>query len=99
MFFMMTETWPTKSTAAVGKIAVEVLAKAPPPHVKRLGIYIAAGGDGFKVYNLYEIEGGHVEEGIRELNKGLVPFYSVEGWKYTLEPLMTPEEALPMLGL
>ena len=99
MFFMVTMTYPTKSSVQVGKVAVGTLAKAPPPHVERLGIYTAAGGDGFKAYSLYEVEGEHVEEGIRELTKRFVPFYSVEGWKYTLEPLMGVEESLATIGL
>jgi len=99
MFFMVTHMYPTKSTAEVAKVAVGVLAKAPPPYVKRLGQYITAGSDGFKTYALYEIEKGHVEEGFKELNKRLVPWFNIEGWKFTVEPLMTPEEAIPMLGL
>jgi len=99
MFLMVTQTYPTKSVAAVGKVAMGVLAKALPPYVKRLGPYIAAGGDGIKSYSLYEIEKGQVEEGIKEVNKRLVAFFNIEGWKYTLEPLMTAEEALPLIGL
>ena len=99
MFFMVTQTYPTKSVAEVGKVGMETLAKAPPPHVKRLGIYIAAGGDGMKTYILYEIEKGQVEEGIKELNKRYVAYFNIEGWKFTVEPLMTVEEALPLIGL
>ena len=64
-----------------------------------LGIYVAAGGDDLKSYSLYEIEKGHEEEGAKEVNKRLVPFFNIEGWKFTWEPLMTPEEALPLIGL
>jgi len=97
MFLMVTQTYPTKSVAEVAKVGMEVLAKAPPPHVKRLGVYIAPGGDGMKSYGLYEIEKGHVDEGVKELNKGFVAFFNIEGWKFTLEPLMTPEEAVSLL--
>jgi len=96
---MVTMTYPTKSTVQVGKVAVGMLAKAPPPYVKRLGLYIAPGGDGIKNYSLYEIEKGQVEEGIMELNKRFVAYFNIEGWKYTIEPLMAPEEALAMIGL
>ena len=99
MFVMVTHTYPFKSAVQVGKVGVEVLAKAPPPHVERLGTYVTTGGDGLKVYVLHEIEKGHVQEGIKELTKRMVPFYSIEGWKYTLETLMTAEEALPLIGL
>ena len=99
MLLMLTQTYPTKSVAAVAKVGMEVLAKAPPPHVKRLGVYITPGSDGMKSYTLYEIEKGHVDEGFKELNKNLVAFFKIEGWKYTVEPLLTVEEAVPMLGL
>ena len=99
MLFMVTMTYPTKSTVQVGKVAVGMLSKALPPYVKILGIYIAPGGDGIKNYDLYEIEKGHVEEGIKELNKRFVAYFNIEGWKHTIEPLMSAEEALPMLGL
>ncbi len=99
MFFMMTQTYPFKSAAEVGKVGVKVLAKAPPPYVKRLGIYITAGGDGVKSYVLYEVERGHVEEGIKELSDRFALFFNIEGWKYTLEPLATVEESLARVGL
>ena len=99
MFVMVTSTYPTKSSVQVGKVAVETLAKAPPPYVKRLGPYVTAGGDGIKAYTLYEIEKGHVEEGIVEVTKRMVPYFSIEGYKYTLETLLTAEEALPLIGL
>ena len=99
MLFMLTETWPTESTAKVGKVGVEVLAKAPPPYVKTLGIYIATGGEGMKAYNMYAVEKGHVDEGYKELLKVYTPFFSIEGYKVTVEPLLTPEEALSLIGL
>jgi len=99
MFLMITQTYPTKSVAEVGKVGMELLSKAPPPYVKRLGVYIVPGGDGMKTYILYEIEKGQVEEGIKELNKRYVAYFNIEGWKFTVEPLMTVEEALPLIGL
>jgi len=99
MFFMMTETYPTKSIAEAGKVAVEAYTKAPPPHVKTLGLYIAPGGDGVKSYALYEIEKGHVDEGYKGLLKVYVPFFNIEGWKFAVEPVLSVEEALPLVGL
>jgi len=96
---MVTSTYPTKSAVQMGKVAVEILAKAPPPYVKRLGPYVTAGGDGIKVYTLWDIEKGHLEEGIKEVTKRMVPYFSIEGYKYTLETLLTVEEALPLIGL
>jgi len=48
MFFMVTETYPTKSSVEAGEVAVEAYTKAPPPYVKTLGLYVAPGGDGVK---------------------------------------------------
>ena len=99
MFVMLTMIWPTKSSVEVGKVAVESLAKALPPYMERLGPYVAAGGDGIKAYTLYEIEKGHVQEGLIEVSKRMVPYFSAEGYKFTLETLLTVEEALPLVGL
>jgi len=99
MLFMLTMTWPTKSSGEVGKVAVENLAKASPPHVKSLGLYLTPGGDGMKAYVLYEIEKGHIDEGFKEVTKRHVPYFSIEGWRYTIEPLLSVEEALPLVGL
>ena len=99
MLFMVTETWPTESSVEVGKVAVGALAKALPSYIKRLGPYVTPGGDGMKAYVLYEIEKGHVDEGFKEVTKRHVPYFNIEGWKYTIEPLMSVEEALPLLGL
>jgi len=99
MFVMFTQTYPFKSAAEVGKVAVKILAKPYSPYIKRLSLYATLGGDGVKTYALYEIEKGHVEEGIKELIKRYVPYYSIEGWKYTSETLLTVEEALATIGL
>jgi len=99
MLFMVTETWPTKSSVEAGKVAVEGLAKALPPYVKRLGPYVTPGGDGIKAYNLYEVEKGHEDEGYKELMKEEVPYLNIEGYKFTVEPLLSVEEALPLVGL
>jgi len=99
ILFMLTMTWPTKSSGEVGKVAVENLAKASPPHVKRPGLYLTPGGDGMKAYVLYEIEKGHIDEGFKEVTKRHVPYFSIEGWRYTIEPLLSVEEALPLVGL
>jgi len=99
MLFMVTETWPTGSSVEVGKAAVEALAKALPPYIKRLGPYIAPGGDGIKAYNFYEVEKGHEDEGYKELMKEEVPYLSIGGYKFTVEPLLSAEEALPLVGL
>ena len=99
MLFMVAETWPTKSAVEIGKVSVESLAKAPPPYVKRLGLYVTTGGDGIKAYTLYEVEKGHVDEGYKGLMKVFVPFFTIEGYKFTVEPLLSVEEALPLVGL
>lgn len=99
MLFMVTETYPTKSSAEAGKVAVEAYTKALPSYVKTIGLYLALGGDGIKSYALYEIEKGHVDEGYTGLLKVYVPFFNIEGWKFTVEPLLSVKEALPIIGL
>lgn len=99
MWFMVNETWPSKSSAEVGEKAVEYLSKPLPSYMKRIGPLVTAGGDGVKAYMIFEVEKGHEEEGVKEIIDGEAPFLSIEGYKFTVEPVLTAEEALPLVGL
>jgi hypothetical protein len=40
-----------------------------------------------------------VTEGIKELTKYFVQHYNVEGYRYQVEPMLTAEEAMTLLGI
>jgi hypothetical protein len=93
-------TFPLKSVVETGKLFVEGLKDDPlPDYVKLLGLYVEYGGKGITTYDLYEIEKGHEDEGIKALTKDLIKYYDVEGYEVISKTVMTAEEALPLLGL
>jgi len=98
MMYMVTETWPSKSSAEVGEKSREVL-QMSQPHVKRLGTYLTPGGDGIKGYALFEAEKGHDEEAFKEIIAAFSHYLTVDGFKFTVEPVLPPEEALGFIGI
>jgi hypothetical protein len=54
---------------------------------------------GIKAYVIYEIDAGKEFEGIKEITKRTVQYYSIEGFRYQIEPVLTPAEAIPLLGI
>jgi hypothetical protein len=99
MLFMVNETWPSKSSVDVGKKSVELEGRERPPYLKSLGPYVGVGGDGIKSCVIYEIEKGHEEEGLKEIVGLFAQLLSIEGYKFTIEPVFTMEEALAFVGL
>jgi len=98
MFVMVTHTYPLDKATEVGK----AFTKLPPrsPFIKRVGLYSILSTElGVKNYGLYEIEDEKLAEGLREMTKRLLNYKDVVGFGFKIEPLLTPEEALPFLGL
>ena len=52
-------------------------------------MYTTYGDEGYKYYNIVEIDDKHISEGLTELMKRLVPFDDIEGLKTKMENLMT----------
>ena len=98
MLFVLTETWPTTSSAEVGKEALKLVA-TPPLNMKMLGPYIVMGGDGVKDYTIYEIEKWQEDKALAEILGRLSGFFRIPGYKASLEVAITQIEALPLVGL
>lgn len=98
MRVMVTISYPTTSTMAVGKAAVESL-KKPFEHGERISMHVTYGNGGLKAYSLYEFEKGYEDEASRQLFQNFVPFYDIEGFKLDMEIVVPVAEALPMIGL
>jgi hypothetical protein len=45
------------------------------------------------------VEKGHEEEGFLFITKMLIEFSNIGGQKFTLEPVLTGADALPLVGL
>jgi hypothetical protein len=94
---LVVNTWPLKSTVEAGKIAMA--AEPLPDYIKRLGVYLEYGGKGVTGYDLFEIEPGHEDEGMKLLTKRYTDYYDLEGFKLTMKVVLSLEDALPLVGL
>ena len=98
MFLMTTTTYPPDKATEIAKIFMEL--PELPPFVKRLHVLIDSDLiAGYKVYGLYEVENKKAYEGLVAIAERMTSYNKIEGCRFTIEPLLTPEEGLPMLGL
>ncbi|WXG42977.1 MAG: hypothetical protein WED04_02725 [Promethearchaeati archaeon SRVP18_Atabeyarchaeia-1] len=92
--------WVPQNKAS--KIA-EVFAKNPTiKGVKRVGKcpYATPTDRGVRIIDIFEVEDTKVAEAIREITKWEQPYANaVPEMSYSLEPLLTPEEAFVAIGM
>jgi len=95
-YFLATATFPPHKATEVGK----AFPNTPklPDFVKTLFIFIVPSSD-IKSYALYEIPDDKAHEGYIALTKRMTGYFGIEGYKFTIEPLLTANEALALIGL
>jgi len=98
MIYMVSTTFPLKSSADVGKTFVEAMAESQP-YLNEIGIWINFGGDGIKSVAIHEVEKGHEDEAYKALTEYFTQFYNIEGFKVNIETVLKPEDALPLIGI
>jgi len=98
VLFLENHTWPMEKSVDVGQAFVKSV-QALPPYIKMIGPFISFGGDGVKACTIHDVEKGHEEEGFLFISKMLVEFSNIGGQKFTLEPVLTGADALPLVGL
>jgi len=96
MFFMFTVTAPLDKGTEVAKTFLKAVETPPPPYLKSLGVYATYGDEGYKWYNIIEIDDEHVSEGLAELMKRTVPFDDIEGLKIQMENLISMRAAIEL---
>jgi len=96
MLFMMIMTAPQNKASEVTKTFLKVVKTAPPPYLKSRGVYAAYGDEGYKWYNIIEIDDKHVSEGLTELMRRTVPFDDIEGLKIKMENLTTARAGIEL---
>jgi len=94
MLFMMIMTVPQNKAIEVTKTFLKVVETPPPPYLKSRGVYAAYGDEGYKWYNIIEIDDKHISEGLTELMKRTVPFDDIEGLKVKMETLVSTRAAI-----
>ncbi len=97
MFIVTTVTYPVNRSNDVVARFQKALATPLPPFLKRMYTLTGPGEAGIKVHGIYEVADDKVPDAYRELLKYFVNFYDGEGFKYTVEPMMTAQEAIPLL--
>ena len=98
MLFLDTHTWPMEKSAEVGQVFVKALPTLPP-YIKLTGPFVAMGGEGVKAWLIWDVEKGHEEEGLIIIMKFMMDYANIGGQKFTLEPVVTGADALPLVGL
>ena len=98
MFIMTTATYPPEKSVAVAKKFTAASAKPLPAFIKRLHVLITARGDlGMKAYGIYEVNDAKLKDAMIELTKYFVQFIDIEGFRYEIEPMLTAQEAIPLV--
>ena len=100
MFVVSTVIYPLDKAVEISRAFIKSTETPLPSHTTRVHVLASATEQGMKVLGIYEIDDAQVPEGIKELTRRYAElFFGIEGFKYQLEPMLTAEEAIPLLGL
>ncbi len=98
MFVMTHVTYPPGSSTKAANVFMTAAAKPFPSFMKRLYVLTTAKGEvGIDTYGIYEVDDGKFKEALIEFTKYFVQFYGIEGFKYEVEPMLTVQEAIPLV--
>jgi hypothetical protein len=98
MFFLTTSTYPNDKAKEIVTLFQKAVTVPLPSYLKRLYTLTTTAGDsGIKVVGLYEVNDDKVGEAYKELVKYFVQFYVIQGFRYMIEPMLTAQEAIPLL--
>ncbi len=97
VFLMFIVTAPLSKGVEVTKTFLKTIEIQPPPYLKSRGVYTTYGDDGYKWYNIVEIDDKHVSEGFDEIMKRTVPFDGIEGLKIRVEILKSMRGAVEIV--
>jgi KaiC/GvpD/RAD55 family RecA-like ATPase len=87
LLLMFTVTAPLHKGIEVTKTFLKAVETPPPPYLRSRGVYTTYDDEGYKWYNIVEIDDKRVSEGLTELMKRTVPFDSIEGLRIRMEIL------------
>ena len=86
MYVMITATYPLNKQTEVTGIFCNIIESPPKPPVKHLCTLARADlKSGMKVFTIMEVEEGKECEGIQAIQQSMIPYWSVEGYKYDIE--------------
>ena len=99
MFVMVISTTPPDKAVELGKAQIKLMETPLPSYMKHVSVFAAVDETGVKGYTILEVDKGKEFEGLKELHGRMVTFYDIVGFRYKVEPILTVEEALPLVGL
>lgn len=97
-FVMVTAKYPLHKAEEMGKAFIGGKIPETADFVKRINIFVVADFN-IKIYALYEMPDDKLYEGLKSIATRYSGYRNIEGFKWKMEPLMTAQEALPMIGL
>ncbi len=89
MILMFNVTSPLNKGVEVTKTFLKTVETSPPSYLRSRGIYTTYSEEGYRWYNIVEIDDLHIQEGFTELMKRTIPFDRIEGLKINME-ILTP---------
>lgn len=100
MFLVMTSTYPLDKATEVARAYIKSN-ETPFTYIRRVNTLISTHQElGIKALSIFEVDDDKVPDGIKESNKRIAEvFYNIEGYRYQVEPMLTAEEAIPLLPL
>lgn len=97
-FFMVTFTYPPDKAKEVGEAFVSGKAPALPDYVERTQIFVVMDVE-LKTYVIYKTPDEKSHDGLVAITKRFTGYFDIEGSRFKIEPLLTINEALPLIGL
>ena len=95
---MLTVWYPPHKASDMAKLYLKQPREIP--FVTKWRVFNTTGGlEGVKQYHLIYTERGKAEEAMGELNKYFMPFLTIEGFRYLVEPLMGVSDGYALLGM
>ncbi len=97
MILMFIVTSPLDKGIDVTKTFLDAVRVSPPPYLRSRGVYTTYGDEGYKWYNIVEIDDTHVSEGLTELHRRTIPFDCIEGLRIKMEVLTPMRQAVDVV--
>ena len=94
---MFIVTTPLDKGIEVTKTFLKAVETPPPPYLRSRGVYTTYGDEGYKWYNIIEIDDKHISEGFTEMMKRTIPFDGIEGLKIKVEILESMRAAIEVV--
>ena len=100
MFIVLTSTYPLDKANEAARGFIKST-ETPFTYLERVRTLITTHQElGIKALSIFEVADDKVPDGFKELTKRVAElFYSIEGFRYQIEPMLTAEEAIPLLPL